>query len=277
MKKVAVSFLAVALFMPVAAFGFDKDCRNYVGECTLQDYLYYSAQTNLPTAERIAALQSALKLLIDQIALIKDPTLDPHREGPNCFVPTHDLYIGRTDAQTNGEVKKLQLRLKAEGYFPDAQGTGYYGEKTAAAVVKWQKAHSMGFVTTKSGVGPMTRAKMKCESTGAPVITKVEWRIEPANPSATDSYQKDEQAIFVDVIRSDNSIRGYSVGKAYGCAASSNLPAVPGKKVLGFVNCYYALSGVAFTAYEANGKFIVERGDESARDGSVIKTVVLEI
>ena len=47
--------------------------------------------------------------------------------------------------------------------------------------------------------------------------------------------------------------------------------------MLGFVNCYYALSGVAFTAYETNGKFIVERGDDSAKDGSVIKTVVLEI
>ncbi len=78
-----------------------------------------------------------------------------------CFVPVYDLYIGRSDAQTNGEVTQLQMWLKNTGYFPDAQGTGYYGEKTAAAVMKWQKAHGMDFVTSKSGVGKQTRAKMK--------------------------------------------------------------------------------------------------------------------
>lgn len=108
---------------------------------------------------QIVQLSQLLNQLLAQKNLVQPSTTPPSLA--NCFVPTYDLYIGRTDADTNGEVKKLQLWLKAEGYFPDAQGTGYYGEKTAAAVMKWQKAHGMDFVTLTSGVGKQTRAKMQ--------------------------------------------------------------------------------------------------------------------
>jgi len=45
--------------------------------------------------------------------------------------------------------------------------TGYYGSKTAVNVMEWQKAHGMDFVTLKSGVGPMTRSKMKTSCSSA--------------------------------------------------------------------------------------------------------------
>jgi peptidoglycan hydrolase-like protein with peptidoglycan-binding domain len=86
-----------------------------------------------------------------------------------CLTLYGDLYIGRTDAQTNGEVSKLQQFL---GISP----TGYYGNLTAQAVMNWQKAHGMDYVTLKSGVGPTTRGKLKegCQSaTPAPVINSI--------------------------------------------------------------------------------------------------------
>ncbi|HEY4526508.1 MAG TPA: peptidoglycan-binding domain-containing protein [Candidatus Paceibacterota bacterium] len=252
-------------------------CRNNDVGCTTTQLVQAANSTDLglTTAQRIELMRDAIKQLTYEINQLQ--FRDTSNSAPTCLELSYDLYIGKTDNSTNGEVTKLQQFLTSVGLL-NTQVTGYYGPLTAQAVVQWQKAHGMDFVTTRSGVGPMTRAKMKCGSTGAPVITKVEWRIEPANPSATDSYKKDEQAIFVDVIRSDNSIRGYSVGKAYGCAASNDLPSLTGKKVLGFVNCYYALSGVAFTAYEENGRFVVERhSDDASGRTSGITAVVLEI
>jgi|SRR3989344_3772146 len=212
-----------------------------------------------------------------------------------CLDLKHALVIGSTDATTNGEVSKLQRFLGAykehELYTtaPDNQSgasatdlqpvTGYYGSKTAASVMQWQKAHGMDFVTTKSGVGPMTRAKMKCADSAGPAIQKINWRIETANPSITDEndYRKYEQAIFVDVIRADSSIRGYSVGKAYGCIGSTVESLQGGKKVFGQVSCNFAEVGAYFTAYTQSGKFIVERQNESGRDGLTKPVVLLEI
>lgn len=73
----------------------------------------------------------------------------------NCVTLSHNLVIGSTDVATQGEVSKLQQFL---GVSP----TGYYGSLTAQAVMQWQKANGMDYVTTKSGVGPTTRGKMKC-------------------------------------------------------------------------------------------------------------------
>jgi len=262
-----------------------------IGLLFLASPILASAQATSAVQAQIEALLKQITQLQAQISALRGQSFIPATgKSSSCINLKNGLIIGSTDATTNGEVSKLQRFLGAyrlsvmdpgehSGIPPEELQpvTGYYGTKTAASVMQWQKARGMDFVTIKSGVGPMTRAKMKCAGSVGPAVQKINWRIEPANPSAAESYKKDEQSIFVDVVRSDNSIRGYNVGKAYGCAASNDLPSLPGKKVLGFVNCYYALSGVAFTAYEANGKFIVERGDESAMDGSVKKTVVLEI
>ena len=161
MKKGIIAVLLAVSMSPLVSFAY-TDCRD-IGSpdaCSVQDLVSISQKTFLSTEDRVSALQQALKMLTDKIAALKDPTPNPQREGSICFVPAYDLYIGRTDAETNGEVSKLQLWLKGQGVLLDVQGTGYYGEKTAAAVVRWQKAHGMDFVTVKSGVGKMTRAKM---------------------------------------------------------------------------------------------------------------------
>ena len=375
---------------------YKKLASGSIGLLLLASPLLVSGQTTVSVQAQIDALLKQITQLQAQITALRGQSTTPTASTSRCLDLKNALIDGSTDATTNGEVSKLQRFLGAyrlsvmdpgehSGIPPEELQpvTGYYGTKTAASVMQWQKAHGMDFVTTRSGVGPMTRAKMKCTNqtpvissfvgpatlavnevgtwtaqvsdsdndrmryvvrwgdepspgdvahplnwpglgfateyfgttfthayrqagtytirlsvvdsadvnhvaekttsvkiaeTSQPAIQKINWRIEPANPSAADSYKKDEQAIFVDVIRSDNSIRGYSVGKAYGCAASSNLPSMPGKRVLGFVNCYYALSGVAFTAYEANGRFVVERhSDDASGRTSGETTVVLEI
>jgi len=284
---IAVPVFGFALIVVPLSLSAMVTCRDTDKGCTLEQLTQLNNDADalgLAKEDRIAILQEMIQKLTALLAGLQSSSSGTTS---SCLDLTQNLYIGKTDTTTNGEVSKLQNFLLDSGYgdrdgdsgFLLQKATGYYGAQTASAVVKWQKAHGMDFVTAKSGVGPMTRAKMKCGSVSMPEILRIAWRIETANASVTDEndYRKYEQAIFLDVVRADSSIRGYNVGKAYGCAASNDLPSMPGKKVLGFVNCYFALTGTSFIAYEANGKFTVERGDESAKDGGVKKTVVLEI
>src|SRR3989344_6768211 len=117
--------------------------------------------TTDPIAElriRIAELQEQLaKLMVQSNYNIGHGA---QGEPDHCHMPfAHNLMIGSTDAKTSGEVTKLQQFLQSQGY-TEAQITGYYGNVTAGLVMRWQKAHGMDFVTLKSGVGPMTRAKI---------------------------------------------------------------------------------------------------------------------
>ena len=102
MKKTIVGFLAVAFFAPAAAFA------------TMEPPF-------ATTEQQIEALKAQilqLSQLLSQLLAQKGAMQDSQNGSPppaSCFVPTYDLYIGRDDSQTNGEVRKLQLWLKAEG------------------------------------------------------------------------------------------------------------------------------------------------------------------
>ena len=92
----------------------------------------------LPQASRDQAQQIAQQAITQATQTLEQTGSQTPATNANvtseCLVLTHDLWIGKSDEDTGGEVSKLQLWLKAEGYFPDAQGTGYYGEKTAGAM-----------------------------------------------------------------------------------------------------------------------------------------------
>lgn len=109
---------------------------------------------------QIIALQAQIQTLLAQITALKAQANPAPATPVSCTSFAYDLYIGKSDATTNGEVSKLQRFLIAEGVYPEASVTGYYGNLTAQAVMKWQKAHGMDFVVLTSGVGPMTRAKI---------------------------------------------------------------------------------------------------------------------
>ena len=299
-KKLASGGVALLfLASPVVALA-TVTCEETTQGCTAAEYIELANPAgifpNMTLADRIRYLQKAIATLTQQIT--KLGSSNTATTSSSCLDITNALIIGSTDSTTNGEVSKLQRFLglykehKLYTLAPNNQSgasatdlqpiTGYYGTKTAQSVMEWQKDHGMDFVTLKSGVGPMTRAKLResCSTnTGKPTVEKIAWVIEKANPGVVDDndYRKSEQAISVDVTFEDKTTKRFSVGKAYGCAVSNDLPSLAGKKVLGFVNCYMALVGTGFTAYVENGRFVVERGDESAKDGSVTKTVVLEI
>ena len=280
-RNLGILFAAILIVLPVSAFAL-VTCRDTVNGCTLDQLVQLNSDAvalGLATEERIQIMQELVVKLTAQIAVLQTIGSSSTPRA-TCLDIRNDLYIGKSDSTTNGEVSKLQGFLIEAGVYPEALITGYYGSLTANAVVRWQKAHGMDFVTTSSGVGTMTRDKMKCTSPSSSLVQKVTWTIFPANPTITDEndYRKYEQAISVNATFSDGTTKTYSAGKAYGCAAEGSVASTQNdKKILGQVNCYMALVGASFTAYTQNGKFIVERGDESAKDGSVVKTVVLEI
>jgi len=91
--------------------------------------------------------------------------------GSACINLSFDSYLDRSDAQTNGEVTRLQQFLaQNSSIYPEARVTGYFGPATERAVQRWQAMK--GLVSSGDAdstgygyVGPKTRAVMACGGT----------------------------------------------------------------------------------------------------------------
>lgn len=283
-------------------FGLQGHASMKDGKCFPQENKVLEKATASSTAisEKIVLYQWVVDTLSDKIKNLKES--QKQNNAPvnpldiNCLDLKNNLLLGKSDKETDGEVSKLQQFLgkyksnKIYTLYPNNQMgasaedfqpvTGYYGSKTAMNVMEWQKDHGMDFVTTSSGVGTLTRSKMRCGNTpNNQTVQKINWSIELANPKITDEndFQKHAQAISIDVTFTDNSTKHYKLGTAYGCTGSTIQSVENGRNIFGKIKCYYSLSGVEFTAYSKNGKFTVERGDESAMDGSIKTTLLLQI
>jgi peptidoglycan hydrolase-like protein with peptidoglycan-binding domain len=81
------------------------------------------------------------------LSAISSPSSPAVGEAPNAITNT----LAKT--WTGPEVSVLQTVLKKLGYL-NASVTGYFGDATAAAVVKFQQDHSLSPVGV---VGPLTR------------------------------------------------------------------------------------------------------------------------
>lgn len=109
-----------------------------------------STQATAPV-DPIAVLQAKIKELTDQLVLLKATTL-----GNNAAIAPflNNLSVGtRAD-----DVTRLQFILIGEGFLAQGLSTGYFGQLTKAAVIKFQTKHGLpatGFF------GPMTRAKVE--------------------------------------------------------------------------------------------------------------------
>lgn len=110
-------------------------------------------------------------------------------------------------------------------------------------------------------------------------VKKIDWLITLANPTITDDndYHKYEQKIGIKVTLANSIVNQYELGTAYGCADKSQVEVQGDRKVFGLVSCYMALSGTSFIAYSQRGQFVVERNDESAKDGSLVPTRLLNL
>lgn len=112
----------------------------------------------------------------------------------------------------------------------------------------------------------------------ATTVMKVIWNIEKADPSAReDNARFYEHKIAADVTTLDGKTKRYDLGTAYGCAGKEMNEIEDHKIMFGKVECSTALSETKFAAFIQKGGLRIERYDESAEDGSIKTSVLVEI
>lgn len=185
------------------------------------------------SADVISDIQAQIKNLLAQIAALKTAPSNPTGAG-TCPSITRSLIIGSSDSLRDDEVSRLQQFLTDQGMYTGPV-TGYYGNLTAQAVVRWQKAHGMDFVTLKSGVGPMTRAKINasCASVGTAPMS---WKI---------YITREFQISYPDRIFTAVPVQKYIFGQ--GTTRYSGIKLVDAARVskFGTAQCAYGLSGLS--------------------------------
>ena len=135
------------------------DCRDNLNGCTIQQLLDIGDKSPTSKEDRVNAYKSAIEkinLKIKELESVQISTND------NCKFITNNLWQGKSDKETNGEVSLLQKFLVTNNYLATGNVSGYYGNLTADAVFRFQKARDLNYVTIKSGVGAVTRAKIGC-------------------------------------------------------------------------------------------------------------------
>jgi hypothetical protein len=128
-------------------------------------YLKVLEQESQGTRMNIESLQNYLDSVNKKIQEYKSTNGNTSSElfdfEKSCKIIKNNLWIGRTDKETNGEVTLLQKLLVLHKYLSPSDVTGYYGPRTSAAVYKYQKeVLKFDWVTANSGVGPKTRAEI---------------------------------------------------------------------------------------------------------------------
>lgn len=118
-------------------------------------------------ATTLANLEKMIKDLMAQIVQLQKDTA-PSLTTPSgvCIELSRTLKLGSTDANTEGEVGKLQRYLTNTGHYTHGSVTGFYGVATERAVQNWQRTNGVVTsgtpATTGYGVfGQNTREKMK--------------------------------------------------------------------------------------------------------------------
>lgn len=136
-----------------------------------------------PVFAQSSTTQAQIDALLAQIRVLQErlAQMQGSMSLKGCVDLSYNLYADRTDAQTGGEVSKLQMFLAQTPHiYPSGLITGYFGPATEVAVQKWQAAagvvSSGSPETTGYGyVGPKTRSLMSCGSpipqTIPPVVT----------------------------------------------------------------------------------------------------------
>lgn len=133
-------------------------------------------------------------------------------------------------------------------------------------------ASKLGWVVTGASFNPLWNRD-------ATTVEKIHWNIEKANSAITseDDYHFYEQKIAVAVTFKDGTTKEYELGTAYGCTGETKNEISDRKRFFGRVDCYFALTGTKFAAFNQDEGFRIERYDESAQDGSIKTSVLVEI
>jgi hypothetical protein len=128
----------------------------------------------LASADMLSDLQAQVQALLAQIKILQAQA----DQGPGstyssggtsaayCDLPTRSLTLDDSDADTKGDVSRLQKFLAQDSsIYPEGIITGYFGPATLRAVQRWQASHGLASSgnpdTTGYGyVGPKTRSAM---------------------------------------------------------------------------------------------------------------------
>ncbi len=119
----------------------------------IQTLLAQISSSSSPIQQQILRLQiQILQLQISGCTTTPEPG---GGDADSCLDITHNLVLGSRDANTGGDVSRLQKFLGGEV-------TGFFGVQTMKLVSAWQSAHGIPAIGT---VGPITRAAMiaSCE------------------------------------------------------------------------------------------------------------------
>lgn len=117
-------------------------------------------------AQSTADLQAQIAALLAQIQALQSQLGQPSG-GSASYTFTRDLTVGAT----GDDVKELQKFLNSHGFVVSESGAGspgnessYFGEKTRAALAKWQAAE--GISPTAGYFGPKSRAAVNALASG---------------------------------------------------------------------------------------------------------------
>jgi hypothetical protein len=156
MMRLLAFFAVGALLTPSLAFA--STCVDRNEACSLGELMDISAKAQtlgVSQQEHIAILLEIITNLRRIITNFKASS-----QVSDCVDLAHDLRPGTNDAKTDGEVSELQYFLTRELVYSDLI-TGFYGPQTARAVYEWQKEQAIPDVTEATGVGKITRQKIR--------------------------------------------------------------------------------------------------------------------
>lgn len=151
--------------------------RSYIARVALVALLAFPLSAS---ADQISDLLAQLKILQAQLEMLQAQTGALQTTPETCLALTFNLGPDDTDAETGGEVSKLQEWLIRQpgtyvgtSIYPEARITGYFGPATMRAVQKWQAKHGLVASgdpdsTGYGYVGRKTRAAMQNCSQGLP-------------------------------------------------------------------------------------------------------------
>ncbi|HEY0948293.1 MAG TPA: peptidoglycan-binding protein [Candidatus Paceibacterota bacterium] len=132
-------------------------------ECTTLAVKAFQARNNLEQTGTLGPRTRAALNAAQGVAAAAPAPSVPVTPAPACAAFTSELSLDATDADTNGEVTRLQTILaKDTQIYPEGLITGFYGPATDRAVKRFQLKEAI--VTASSSayglVGPATKAKL---------------------------------------------------------------------------------------------------------------------
>lgn len=120
-------------------------------------------QTGTLGTQTRTALNAAFGLQSPVVPVTQAPAAPPSPVAGTCTAFTATLELDATDADTTGEVTRLQTILaKDPSIYPEGKITGYFGPATLAAIKRFQVKHALA-KEGSSGyglVGPATKAAL---------------------------------------------------------------------------------------------------------------------